>query len=624
MITKKKKAQITIFIILAIIIIAVIGILFVFRDDIFQANLPQELEPVYSYYLSCIEAETFNGAAILGQQGGYIEPPEFEPGSEYMPFSNQLDFLGIPVSYWYYISGNGVIKEQVPSRSKMQAELNAYVNEGLSLCNFDQFTEQGFEVLFDEAKTSSSISPNEIVMNINQDLTIKFGEITWVGKNHKVNVDSRLGRFYDLAEKIYENQEQTMFLENYGVDILRLYAPVDGTELGCATKLWQIEDIREDLTQALEGNVPAMKIKGDYYELLEKENEYFVQDIGEEVDVSVNFMFIRDWPVKIEVWPEEDGILRADPVGLQEGLGVLGFCYVPYHFVYDFAYPVLIQLYSGNEMFQFPIVVYVEKNQPREAVDTIGLPDVVPELCSKKNAEVSVYTYDTRLDPVEAEIKFKCFDTQCSIGETKSNGADAILTDNFPQCVNGFIIAKKEGYETEKYQISTTQENEAVIILNKLYKLDLEIQKDGNVIGDSNAVVSFSKEDDVKTIVYPEQKQIELGVGPYEIKVYVYSNSEINLQGSTTKKCVDVPESGILGIIGSTKKKCFDMVVPDQTVTSVVSGGGTQNYYIGESELEGSNKLTLNVADFGIPTKVEDLQINYNSIEVNGVEVMFS
>ena len=47
---ENKKAQVTIFIILAIIIIAVIGLFFVFRDNIFQGSLPQELEPVYSYY----------------------------------------------------------------------------------------------------------------------------------------------------------------------------------------------------------------------------------------------------------------------------------------------------------------------------------------------------------------------------------------------------------------------------------------------------------------------------------------------------------------------------------------------------------------------------------------------
>jgi len=467
------------------------------------------------------------------------------------------------------------------------------------------------------------INENEISVDVRQDLSIQFGETTWAGSNHNVGVNSRLGNFYDIANKIYANQKETMFLENYGVDILRLYAPVDGSEVGCATKLWALSDIRENLTQALEGNIPSIKIKGDYYNLASGENEYFVQDIGEEVNVDVNFMFIRDWPFKLEVWPEEDGILRADPVGLQEGLGILGFCYTPYHFVYDFAYPVLIQLYSGTEMFQFPVVVFIEKNQPREAVDAVGLPNVVPELCNKKNTKVNVYTYDTSLDPIEAQIKFKCFDTTCLIGKTELKGVDAVLEDNFPQCVNGFIIAKADGYETEKYQISTTSESEAIIIMDKLYDLDLEIQKEGKELEESQVVVSFSKEDDVTAVVYPEQKNVELSVGQYEIKVYVYSNSTINLKGSTTQKCVEVPKTGLLGYFGATEDNCFDLVIPDQTVTSAVSGGGTQNYYIGESELEGSEKIILDVENFGVPTKVEDLQENYNNVEIKSIKVFF-
>ena len=81
-----KRSQVTIFIIIAILIIAGVGAYFVLRGGIFQPSVPAELEPVYSYYLSCMEQEALNGALILGEQGGYIVLPEFSPGSENMPF----------------------------------------------------------------------------------------------------------------------------------------------------------------------------------------------------------------------------------------------------------------------------------------------------------------------------------------------------------------------------------------------------------------------------------------------------------------------------------------------------------------------------------------------------------
>ena len=623
LLSKSKRSQVTIFIILAIVIVAGIVIFFAYRGNLFKTSVPLELEPVYSYYLSCIESETLDGAFILEQQAGYIEPPEFSPGSDYMPFSNQLDFLGIGVPYWYYVSGNGISNEQIPSEAKMQEQLDDYIGERINLCDFSQFEEQGFQIEIGESSVDSSIKDSSISVNVNQNLNINYGDINWRGTRHSVSANSNLGIFYDLAKKIYQNNKEEMFLENYGVDVLRLYAPVDGSEISCSPKVWQVDNVRNDLISALEINVPAIKIQGDYYNLGNPSNKYFVQDIGKDVDVNVNFMYLAEWPMKMEVWPSEDNILMAEPVGLQEGMGMLGFCYVPYHFVYDFAYPVLIQIYSGSEMFQFPVVVFIDKNNPREALDAQGLPDVVPELCQKKNTEIRVSTYNTNLNPISANIKFKCFDTICDIGNTEISGGDAVLSEDFPQCVNGYILASAEGYKTKKHLISTINSGNAMIVLDKKYNLNLEVQKQGIVLTNDYAVVTFTKEDEVKSIAYPEMNEIELTEGQYEIKVYVYSDSNINLKGSSTQKCVDVPKTGVLGIFGMSEEKCFDLDIPDQIISFAVSGGGTQNYYIAESELEGSNKLIINADSFTKPTRVEDLQINYNNVDTGGLGVVF-
>lgn len=617
----RKKGQVTVFIILAIVIVVGIALYFILRGNLFQPSVPKELEPVYSYYLSCVQGETENAASILGSQGGYIEQPNFESGSEYMPFSNQLNFLGNGVPYWYYISGNGVIKEQIPSKEKMQEQMNGYLSNRLNECDFSQFEEQGIFVNFEGAEVKSSIKDNSISVDVTQDLSVTNGEITWTGNSHSTSIKSNLGASYNLAKGIYLNNKEKMFLENYGVDILRLYAPVDGSEIGCAPKIWNTENIRGDLISALENNIAMIKLKGDYYT---KSDKYFVQDIGQNVNTNVNFMYSKDWPMKMEVWPSEDGLLIAEPVGLQEGLGMLGFCYVPYHFVYDFAFPVMIQLYSGSEIFQFPVVVSIDKNTPREALDVEGLPDVVPELCDKKNTQMSVYTYNTNLESVPANISFKCFDTTCRIGETKPENGDAVLTANFPQCVNGYIVASADGYKTKKYLMSTVETGTAMIVLDKQYKLNLEIKKENSVLSENEyAVITFTKDNEIKTVAYPEMKNVELTEGQYEIKTYIYTNANINLKGSSTRKCVDVPKSGIGGFLGFTEEKCFTLEIPDQVVSFAVSGGGKQSYYIGESELQGASKLIINAESFGIPSSPEKLQENYNSIEINGLDILF-
>ena len=616
-----QKAQTTIFIILAIAIVAAILLFFFFRGSLSFGGPPKNLEPVYTYYLNCIDQETAIGAAILGQQAGYIEGPEFTPGTSYMPFSSYLDFVGIGVPYWYYISGNGLVKEQVPTKENMEEELNKFLEQRILECNFAEFTRQGFEIdLGKDIEVQTKIRDNKIDVEVKQNIIIRTEEGSWTGKRHTKDVNSNLGKFYELSLKIYEDFKETMFLENYGVDILRLYAPVDGVKIQCNPAIWNTEEVRENLTRALEANIPFIKIKGDYYNLKDKDNEYFVHDIGESVDVNINFLFSRNWPSKMEVWPNDQGLMIADPIGTQEGLGMLGFCYVPYHFVYDFAYPVLIQMYYNDEIFQFPVVVFINKNRPREPIEGSSLPNAVPELCQYKNTEITVSTFNVNLEPVPADIGFKCFDTTCRIGRTQINQGDAILSENFPQCGNGFVIATAEGYETKKQIFSTIREGSITLFLDRKYKLELELESAGSI---DNAIVTFTKDDKIKSIAYPDQKEVELTTGQYEIKVYVYSKSNIRLEGSSEQKCIDVPISGVLGIFGATEQKCFNLEIPGQTIDTGVSGGGTQNYFISESQLENSNKIIIEVTNFGNPSKVEDLQINYNRIETSNLGVFF-
>ncbi|MBS3093752.1 hypothetical protein J4456_04205 [Candidatus Pacearchaeota archaeon] len=600
---------------------------FVFREGLTFNRVPQEFQPVYNYYLSCIEDETLYGSTIAGQQGGYIDIDAlgFSPGSIHMPFSNQLDFLGNSVPYWYYISGNGVVKEQVPSKEKIETELNGFVEERLPYCDFSSFIEQGYRIELSEvAEVSTRVNENNILVNVEQPLNIYFGNDSYRATSHEKKVDSNFGKFYDLAQKIYQDNKKSLFLENYGVDILRLYAPVDGNEIGCSPKIWNIGAVRENLTSALEANTGFIKIKGDYY-TVKKENEYFVHDIGENVDANVNFLYLREWPMKVEVWPSDGSFLRADPIGLEEGYGILGFCYVPYHFVYDFVYPVLVQIYYEDELFQFPVVVYIEKNKPREADNVESRVSAVPELCLNRNTRVNVKTVDRNFNPVPADISFACFDTICPIGRSMLSNGDALLETDFPQCVNGFIVARAEGYETFRYKATIIEEQTINLALNKEYEMKLDVRKNGRPLASEDyAIVYFSKNNLSKIVSYPETSNVSLAEGQYQIKTYIYSNTELTIDSGSSSQCVDVPISGVFGLFGVTEKKCFDVAIPSQSINVGITGGGLQNYFVTEQELADARTIVIDADDFGTPSKIQDLQINFERIDASRMNVYLS
>ena len=615
---ENKKGQITIFVIIAILLILGVAVYFLVRNNFPSSNIPQNIEPLYEDFLRCLEDDTSSGIAILGAQGGYIKTPEFEQGSQYMPSSSQLDFLGTSVPYWYYISGNNIQKEQVPTVSEMEKQLEDYIEKQIITCDLTEKYNKGFEVEFGEPRADVKISDSKVDVNLNFQMGVTKGEDSAVINSHKISVGSKIGNFYNYARKIYSNERKNKFLEDYGVDVLRLYAPVDGMELTCSPKVWSQNDVKTKLVEALEANTQTIKIKGDYYSLSAKENKYFVQDIGEDANnKNVNFLYSPGWPTKIEVYPDDNPMI-AEPMGNQAGLGILGFCYVPYHFVYDFTYPVLIQVYDEEELFQFPVAVVIDKNLPIEGEvgEEINSEN---QLCKYKNQKVDVYTYDTELNSIEADVSFECLGTSCDIGKTE--GTDAHLEGMFPKCVNSYISAEADGYVTKRVLQSTNEPSTVNIVLDKLYEVPYTLNVDGRESSDF-AIINFISEENSNTIVWPETKTIKLSEGSYNISVYVYKNSTINLPGINEQKCSEVPKTGILGILGMTEEKCIDINLPSQKVSNVISGGGKGQDYIIESQLE-NGKLNINVNSIPLPKNLEGLQDGYNRLEVQGVYLNF-
>ena len=361
----------------------------------------------------------------------------------------------------------------------------------------------------------------------------------------------------------------------------------------------------------------AIKLKGNYYNLASKDNEYFVRDVGFGVDESVNVMYDSSWPTKIEIY----GDRVAKPVGTQPGLAALGFCYVPYHLIYDISFPVMIQFYDSENFFQFPISVIIDNSQAREALlPTNNGVSLDSEVCRYENSEIVVNTYDSELEPVEARIQFKCLDSVCEIGETVSDGDSAVFEGSVPQCVNGFVIASANGYANGKFQISTNSESVANIVLRKEYEVGLDLGD----IGDKTALVSFVGRDYSSSVMYPEMSEVNLVEGEYNVSVYVYEDSTLVLEGYSEKMCVDVPVSGVGGLIGLEEEKCYDVNVPGMEIDMAVVGGGYATEYIAESSLADSVELNVNVPLFGTPKTLDELQESYVKIEASTVYLEFS
>jgi len=609
----KKRGQLALFVILGIIIIG-LALFFVFKPKISLNSQISEFDSVFNQYKSCIEETARVGLDLAGTQGGRIEIGEFIPGSDYAPFSSHLQFLGFEVPYWYYVTANGIIREQVPKKAEIEKELEKFIEKNID-CNFDKFYAQGYSIDIGMPKADVSILDDRVITTLKGDMVVSKNGSTAEKKEQKAEIASEFGKFYNDAIRIYNKEKNDSFLEKYAEDVLRLYAPVDGVELDCSPRIWKSNEIIGELKTGLEANVDHLKLKSGDYTLQKKENKYFI--IDEKSSGAVKFSYSKEWPTKIEIHGTDGELMIAKPIGNEAGLGMMGFCYSPYHFVYDLSFPVMVQIYSDREIFQFPVAVVIDKNVPRKSIPAdSGLEEEESsDVCQYKTQDVKISIYDVELNSIDANISYTCFEQECELGES-SNG---VFEGKTPACLSGIIKAKAGGYQESKKYFSSNTEGSIDLIMDRLYLAELKVKVGGSDLN-GEAIVYFEGEKRAAAAL-PENNRVELSEGLYNISVYVYGNSSITIPASTKRECTEVTSSGILGFFGSTKEQCFDINLPETKIDKALIGGGKAGVYIFADNLN-KGSLTLSVPAMPIPDSLEKLQYNYESFENGGVSIL--
>ncbi len=601
-----KRGQVSLFVIVALVLVIGVGVYVGVKNNLFNFSDSESFTEVYNYYDECIKQDTLKAVDLAGSQGGRIDVGEYIPGSDYAPFSSQLNFLGFPVPYWYYVSGNGLVKENVPSKSEIEKEIANYLEEKIGECEFTPLAERGFNVILEEPSFSVSINDDFIQVKSSTELNVDKDEKSVKVNSRILQINSNFGKMFDTAQDLYEKQINEAILENYSVDVLRLYAPVDGVEIQCSPKIWKAQEVVDELQNALQGNINSIKFNSE-------KNSYFSVDYQSEFEI--NTLYSRQWPWKVEVYGAEDGLMIAEPVGNQNGMGLMGFCYAPYHYVYDISYPVMFQISSGEELFQFPVAVIIDKNVPRQAEQVELFDDTTDfDLCQDKTQDVQIRTFDSNLNSVDADLSYECFNQKCILGKTE-NG---VFAGKAPACVNGRIISKSEGYQDYSELFSSNEESSKDLIMDKLYNVDIEISAGGKSVKDNAIVVFNGKRTAFASI--PDNSKIRLAEGLYNVSVYIYSNSSLKIPESKKTDCREVSKSGIQGVLGFTEEKCFDIVIPATNLDFALVGGGKSESYVLSSQLE-SGKLKIISEILPLPDSIEKLQQNYATFETLNLEV---
>jgi len=185
---RDKRGQVTIFIIIAIVIIgATIGY-FALKDSIKISGIPTNIEPVYTSFLSCLENTGREGIYQVASHGGYYN----------VPFNTSIVYFIENIPYYYLDSRN-----YVPSINLVEEELEEYISSNLRDCfDIKNFRKQGFNISEEIYSISAKIDKKSIKISMINSITVKKGEDISQFKNIEVELDYDIKNLHTASKEI--------------------------------------------------------------------------------------------------------------------------------------------------------------------------------------------------------------------------------------------------------------------------------------------------------------------------------------------------------------------------------------------------------------------------------------
>lgn len=186
-----KRGQVTIFIIVAVLIVVAVSLYFVFREKIDLNGVDSEIEPVHDFVIDCVEETGENALRKIGEQGGHFF------------IFDEPTLANLKVPYYIY---NG--ENYVPSMDEIERELSFFINEEMSFCilNFKDFRDE-FNISHELNGVVVDVLNEAVIFRLDYPIYLIKEDEGFEFNEFEVSVPVRLGVIYDVVLEIVSEQE---------------------------------------------------------------------------------------------------------------------------------------------------------------------------------------------------------------------------------------------------------------------------------------------------------------------------------------------------------------------------------------------------------------------------------
>jgi len=179
-----KKAQITIFVIIAILIVAGIVIFFSLKKTSPVKELPVSVTKAKNGIDSCLDLSVKKAINFISSEGGY-----------FLPEKNIINWQGIDLAL-YYNRG----KINIPSEKEVSSSISKYISLDLPSCSEDALLD--YDYSFGDIKAETTISRGKVYVKITYPITIREDNSSYSINKFEKTTPSKLYELYDFSKKI--------------------------------------------------------------------------------------------------------------------------------------------------------------------------------------------------------------------------------------------------------------------------------------------------------------------------------------------------------------------------------------------------------------------------------------
>jgi hypothetical protein len=191
----QKKSQLTIFAVLAVVLLVGASFMFMLVESPEDAIALSAWGEVKSYVDSCLQRTLQQGAFFIAVQGGYYEAPH-----------DSFSYESVRIPYYHYYQ-NG---PSMPTLERIEGQLSDYITNELPSCldDFTSLKQQGYDISVGEMDAVATIAQNDVSVALEYPLVVSRGADSIRISAFAVNIPLDFSKKYDIVKDIIAKQQE--------------------------------------------------------------------------------------------------------------------------------------------------------------------------------------------------------------------------------------------------------------------------------------------------------------------------------------------------------------------------------------------------------------------------------